>query len=70
MNNKKNLTGFWRDVTYCASPNCKNECGRMPSVDIKYYILQNPCHRVIFSYFCEEPPVSVFDIYKEGDSDE
>lgn len=42
------------DRTFCASPNCNNECGRkMNSFDLQVTI---QCKRSIsYAYFCGEP---------------
>ena len=50
---KKNL-GCYLDTTYCASPNCKNECGRKMSNEIKKEISKIPYARVTYGYFCGE----------------
>lgn len=42
------------DRTFCASPNCKNECGRkMPEKD-KKFLQGHPWYPVSYAYFCGE----------------
>ena len=46
----------YKDKTFCASPNCKNECGRMMSEFEKQFIKGHPWYPVSYGYFCGEPP--------------
>lgn len=48
------------DKTYCASPDCKNECGRQMTDEehnrIKEYIsCGHSLGRMAYAYFCNEP---------------
>lgn len=47
------------DTTFCASPNCKNECGRQITKEIKDMldsVASTGFSRPIsYSYFCGEP---------------
>lgn len=43
------------DMTFCASPNCKNECGRMMQPEQKAFLDKYPNNPVYYSYFCGEP---------------
>ncbi len=47
--------GFYRDKTYCASPHCKNECGRKMSKEIKQILKADKYGRTSYAYFCGEP---------------
>lgn len=43
------------DKTFCASSNCKNECGRKMTEEEKGYLLDNPPAQyqgVSYAYFC------------------
>jgi hypothetical protein len=43
------------DKTFCASPNCQNECGRrMTDLEHERLIYLNE-DRVSYAYFCGEP---------------
>jgi len=44
----------YRDTTYCASPNCTNQCGRKMS-DSDMLITQREEIPVCFAYFCDVP---------------
>ena len=44
----------YRDKTYCASQNCKNECGRKMS-DYERKESQREEIPVMWGYFCGEP---------------
>lgn len=46
--------GCYRDKTYCASPNCKNKCGRKMSPEIEYLLKQDKYGRTYYAYFCGE----------------
>ncbi len=48
----KNI-GCWRDKTWCASPNCKNECGRKMPPDVKS-AADNCTWPISYAYFCGE----------------
>ena len=50
-----NHYGFYRDEIYCASPNCKNKCGRKMSPEIEYLLKQDKYRRASYAYFCGEP---------------
>ena len=43
----------YRDTTYCASPNCKNECGHKMSDEDRHVL--PPDEWVAWGYFCGEP---------------
>lgn len=43
------------DKTFCASPECKNECGRKMTPEEKEAIDKMPFYRVSYAYFCGEP---------------
>ena len=47
--------GCFRDKTYCASPNCKNECGRKMSSEIESILKADKYGRTSYAYFCGEP---------------
>lgn len=47
--------GCFRDKTYCASPNCKNECGRKMSPEIASILAADKYGRTSYGYFCGEP---------------
>lgn len=57
------------DKTYCASPNCKNDCGRKLPDDYEQDRWKNPGHYagklISWGYFCGEPEntrvVNTFD---------
>ena len=49
-----NTKGCFMDYTYCASPNCKNECGRKMSKEIKETLERFTYHRIAMGYFCGE----------------
>lgn len=40
------------DYTYCANPDCKNECGRQMSDEIKHAISKMGHVRVATAHFC------------------
>lgn len=46
------------DKTFCASPNCQNECGRKMSDEHKAIIKKNANPWISYAYFCGEPPAS------------
>ena len=55
-----NACGCYRDKTYCASPNCKNECGRKMSEleqaqQKAFFAAQGYTLPVSYGYFCGEP---------------
>ncbi len=52
-----NNLGCYRDKTYCASPNCKNECGRKISPEIEVLLKSDKYGRTSYAYFCEEPKI-------------
>lgn len=47
------------DRTFCASPNCKNECGRKLPDEYYQDVWKNPGHHadklISWGYFCGEP---------------
>jgi hypothetical protein len=43
------------DMTFCASPNCKNECGRKMEPDQKSFLYEWPNKPVSYAYFCNVP---------------
>lgn len=54
------------DKTFCASPNCKNECGRKMSEKEKaqkraFEAAQRYILPVSYGYFCGEPELSLHD---------
>lgn len=44
-----------RDKTYCASPNCKNQCGRKMSKEVEALLKKDKYGRTSFAYFCDVP---------------
>ena len=46
--------GCFLDYTYCASTDCKNDCGSKMSDSIKEAVDKMKHCRVAFSYFCGE----------------
>jgi len=46
----------FRDRTYCASPNCKNECGRKMT-DLEKQEAKRRDLPVSYAYFCDKPHV-------------
>ena len=60
MTEKRDL-GCYRDKTYCASPECKNECGRKMSKVVKA-ALKHVCYGYInYAYFCCEEPFDLIN---------
>lgn len=49
-----NSLGCYLDLCYCASPACKNECGRKMSPEVKKAISKLPDARISYAYFCGE----------------
>jgi len=50
------------DKTFCASPNCKNDCGRqMTDLERERLIYLNN-DRVSYGYFCGEPSLKSTNI--------
>ena len=47
--------GCYRDRTYCMSPNCKNECGRKMSEEVRQLLAKDEHGRTAYAYFCGEP---------------
>lgn len=43
------------DKTFCASPNCKNECGRKMTDKERHFLGYMNNQRVSHGYFCGEP---------------
>ena len=46
----------YKDKTFCASPHCKNECGRKITEEDKKFLKGHPWYPVSYAYFCGEPP--------------
>lgn len=44
----------YKDKTFCASPNCKNECGRKITLDEHMYANEQGLY-VAYAYFCGKP---------------
>jgi hypothetical protein len=42
------------DMTFCASPNCANQCGRKMQPEQKAFLDKNPNKPVSYSHFCCE----------------
>ena len=55
MPEEKTRLSCYRDRTYCASPNCKNECGRKMSKEVEKLLKQDKHGRTSYAYFCDEP---------------
>lgn len=55
MTKKQLRLGCFRDKTYCASPNCKNECGRKMSPEIESILKADKYGRTSYAYFCGDP---------------
>jgi hypothetical protein len=56
----------FKDKTYCASPNCENECGRKMSEFEKaqqnaFFAAQGFVLPVSYGYFCGEPEETAHD---------
>lgn len=51
----------YRDKTFCASPNCKNECGRKIT-DKQRDEAEKVGLPIAWGYFCGEPEVKQMDI--------
>ncbi len=51
---KINNLGCFLDRAYCASPKCKNECGRKMSEEVKEAISKIENCRVAYAYFCAQ----------------
>ena len=49
----------YKDKTFCASPNCKNECGRMLSEEDKEKL--KDWEYVAYAYFCDVPVGAVYE---------
>ena len=43
------------DKTFCASPQCKNDCGRMMSESVRKRLKIQEVRYVSYGYFCGEP---------------
>lgn len=43
------------DKTFCASPDCKNDCDRKMDDKQKQFIKGHPWYPVSYAYFCGEP---------------
>lgn len=43
------------DKTFCASPNCKNDCGRRMTDEERDRLTYLNQDRVLYGYFCGEP---------------
>ena len=53
----------FRDRTWCASPNCKNECGAKMSQEMKEKA-KNSNEPIAWAYFCGDGDVTWEDIEK------
>jgi len=51
----------FRDVTYCASPNCLNACGRKMTEEIKAEAKKQP-YPISFANFCDSENMSNEDL--------
>ena len=51
---KRNLMSYL-DKTFCASPNCKNDCGRRMTDEEHQRLIYLNTDRVSYGYFCGEP---------------
>lgn len=47
--------GCYRDKTYCISQNCKNECGRKMSAEVRQLLARDKHRCTAYAYFCGEP---------------
>ena len=56
-----NDLGCYRDKTYCATPDCKNECGRKMSEEVRQLLAQDKHGRTAYAYFCGEPSQQFLD---------
>lgn len=61
------------DKTFCASPNCKNECGRQLTEEQKQDLAMLSdagywSSQVSYSYFCGEPNDDLFEKMLDLDS--
>jgi hypothetical protein len=63
MNQLRDITMTYLDKTYCASPECKNECGR--KMDVKDHSRKYGDDRICYGYFCGEPEYIPFVTAKE-----
>jgi len=43
----------YKDKTFCASPNCKNACGRKMNIQEEFEVKLNN-YLVWYGYFCED----------------
>ncbi len=43
------------DITFCASPNCVNECCRQMNSEQHAFLFKFPSKPVYYAYFCGEP---------------
>lgn len=55
----------YRDRTFCASPDCKNECGRKMN-DYDKGVVQREEIPVMWGYFCGEPKRKDDNEYFDG----
>jgi hypothetical protein len=60
----------FRDTTFCASPNCKNECGRKmtPALHEEYQRANLPngwdgMLGIAYAYFCGEPLIEEKNVH-------
>jgi hypothetical protein len=54
--------------TFCASPDCKNECGRKMSDEMREQMIRRNQPYVSYAYFCGEPPASqITNTFKSKD---
>lgn len=62
------MTLCYRDTTFCASPGCKNECGRQIT-DQQRGEAQRTEMLVAWGYFCDLPPEN-YDSIKSNEAPE
>jgi hypothetical protein len=58
--NDMNL-GCFRDKTYCASPQCKNDCGRDIIQEINRTLQDSKYSRISYAYLCGKPCTHEFE---------
>ncbi len=51
----------YKDKTFCASPNCKNECGRQMTDQQRVEAVRLGLF-ISWGYFCSEPDPKLMDI--------
>ncbi len=56
------------DKTFCASPNCKNDCGRRMTIEEHERLIYLNEDRVAYAYFCGEPkPDKAINVRRQTD---